>query len=201
MMDKFLNKNQSAQTSILSKIFYELETSHDSPYSMAMTAYEAIKSQAKSGEELFYFLIEDAMFTSLYATFYEQLLTTASSHPEHALALIEKFASEADQRERVIATQSQNHFNFIENYGMCEGCQSCDNHADVAELIAPFQKGDIDFFTELFIGMQTIQFAMEALIFDILPDHPEFLEQIDQNSIINWRQTIYSYAQLKASEI
>lgn len=201
MMDKIFKRKESANHSPLSKIFYDLETMEDAPLKMALASYEAIKKESKSAEELFYFLIEDAMFTSLYATFYEQLLLTAAKNPQHALALIEKFSEDTKERERTIAAQAQNHLNFIENFGMCEGCPSCDNHTDVAELIAPYQKGDIDFFTELYIGMQTIQFAMEALIYDIIPHQPQLLESISHGTIISWRQIIYGYAQVKSTEI
>jgi len=201
MMDKFLKRRDEEQANPLSKIFYDLENIEESPFRMAMASYEALRTEAKSAEELFYYLIEDAMFTSLYATFYEQLLITSGQNPEHAIALIEKFSDDGEERERLIATQAQNHFSFIENFGMCDGCSCCENHTDVAELIAPFQKGDIDFFAELYIGMQTIQFAMEYLIFEVVPNQPEILHSFSQKNIMEWRQQIYSYAQLRASEV
>jgi hypothetical protein len=201
MMDKFLKKRTETQVNPLSKVFYELENIEESPFKMAMASYEALRSEAKTGEELFYYLIEDAMFTSLYATFYEQLLLAIGQNPEYAIELIEKFSDDGDERERIIATQAQNHFSFIENFGMCDGCSCCENHTDVAELIAPFQKGDIDFFTELYIGMQTIQFAMEYLIFEVIPNNVEIVSSFTPANIMEWRQQIYSYAQLRASEV
>lgn len=201
MMDKFLKKRSEKQVNPLSKVFYELESIEESPFKMSMASYEALRNEAKTGEELFYYLIEDAMFTSLYATFYEQLLLAIGQNPEYAIELIEKFSDDGEERERVIASQAQNHFSFIENFGMCDGCSCCENHTDVAELIAPFQKGDIDFFTELYIGMQTIQFAMEYLIFEVIPNNQEIVSSFSPANIMEWRQQIYSYSQLRASEV
>ncbi|OIQ20552.1 MAG: hypothetical protein BM556_01010 [Bacteriovorax sp. MedPE-SWde] len=201
MMDKFLKNKNEPQVNPLSKVFYDLESIDESPFRMAMASYNALKQEAKSSEELFYYLIEDAMFTSLYATFYEQLLVTIGQNPDFTLDLIEKFSDDGDERERLIAGQAQDHLSFIENFGMCDGCKCCENHTDVAELIAPFQKGDIDFFTELYIGMQTIQFSMEYLIFEVIPNDVEIAKSFSPKNIMDWRQTIYSYAQLKASEV
>ncbi|EQC51997.1 hypothetical protein M901_2616 [Bacteriovorax sp. DB6_IX] len=201
MMDKFLKKRTETNVNPLSKLFYELESYDESPFKMAMASYEAIRNEAKTGEELFYYLIEDAMFTSLYATFYEQLLMAIGQNPEYAVQLIEKFSDDSEERERIIASQAQNHFSFIENFGMCDGCNCCENHTDVAELIAPYQKGDIDFFTELYIGMQTIQFAMEYLIYDAIPNDQELVSALNLSNIQEWRQQIYNYAQLRASEV
>jgi hypothetical protein len=198
MMDKLFKKGQKQNP--LAQTFYELEQLEDSPFQLAMASYQAMKNETKSGEELFYYMIEDAMFSSIYATYFEHLMSTMYQHQNHALALVEKFSDDAGEREQSIAEQSQNHLTFIENFGMCDGCSSCDNHKDVAQLIAPFQKGDINFFTELYIGMQTIQFTMEFLLYEIIPTNPELIKALTPENILHLRQTIYNYAQLRASE-
>ena len=196
-----LNRNKATKENLLAKKFYELENLEDAPFKMALTAYNALKRDASTTEDLYCFLIEDAMFSSIYATFFEHLLITLAQYPQHALQLIEKFEADSAEREQIIATQAQNHFNFIDNYGMCDGCTSCENHTDVSQLIEPYQKGDIDFFTELYIGMQTIQFTLEYIVYDLIPSEPEIISALNHGNIVKLRQTVYSYAQLKASEI
>ncbi|EQC43883.1 hypothetical protein [Bacteriovorax sp. Seq25_V] len=202
MMNKIFKKNDPEKVvNPLAKIFYDLESSEASPFNLALASYDAIKQDAGSSHDFFNFLIEDSMFTSLYATFYEQLLIGINQNPLFALKLIEKFSEQTEERERIIASQAQDHFNFIENYGMCDGCASCENHTDVASLISHYQKGDIDFFTELYLGMQTIQFTMESLVYDILPSDPTLASHLTHKNILNWRQIMYKYSQVRISEL
>ncbi len=201
MINKILDRFKTENSNTLGKIFYELEQSSSSPFKMALHSYNELKKSARSSEELFLYLIEDSIFISLYATFYEELMKHITKSPENALLYIERFSSAADERERLIAAEAQNHLNFIENLGMCDGCNSCDNHGDVADLIDPFQRGDIDFFAELYLGMQTIQYSMEALLYDIIPDNQAIAKEVSPANILAWRQVIYSYAQIKSQEI
>ena len=200
MMEKFFNRNKDVQSKPLSKIFYELENSEASPYELALNSFNELKKSTNSTEELFYFLIEDSIYISLYATFYEELFKCMKANLDKASDLIKRFADASEERERLIATEAQNHVNYIENLGACDGCQSCENHKDVVELISSYQNGDLDFFIDLYIGMQTIQNSMEALIYDILPDNEEFIEALSVNDIMEWRSQIFSYAQLKTSD-
>ena len=199
MKNIFKNKEQSSPRP-LAKLFYELETLEASPYSLALNSFQSLKESSKSAEELFYFLIEDSIYVSLYATFYEELIKHLKSNPEKTNEFIQKFADASEERERLIAEEAQNHLNFIENYGMCEGCSSCENHKDVAELIGPFQKGEIDFFSELYIGMQTIQNSMEALIYDILPENNQLSAILSPQDVLEWRGQIFSYATIKTQD-
>jgi hypothetical protein len=179
----------------LARYFHDLEGGPDFPYTLALSSYDKLKETATSEEELFYFLMEDCIFTSLYATFYEELLIAVKQNPDLAIPLINRFADDSPERERVIAEQTQHHLSFIENKGLCPGCPCCDNHQDVAELIAYWQKGDIDFFTNLYIGMQTIQFAMEHLIYDVIPSTPTSKELLDHKSILEFRQYIFDFSE------
>ncbi len=185
----------------LAKIFYELEEFEDAPLRMALTSYENLKRESKSTEDFFFYLIEDSIFTSLYATFYERIFQALNENPDRALELIDSFSADADEREQVIATQTQHHLSFIENLGMCHGCGSCEFHKDVAELIAHYQRGDIDFFTELYLGMQTMQFAMEYFLYDFIPSNPDLVKLTHPALIQYWRELIYNYAKVKAHEI
>ena len=199
MMKNIFKKKEESSPKTLGKLFYELETLEASPFSLALSSFQSLKESTKSTEELFYFLIEDSIYVSLYATFYEELIKHLKTNPESTNTFIERFQAASDERERLIAEEAQNHLNFIENFGMCEGCSSCENHKDVAELITPFQKGDINFFSELYIGMQTIQNAMEALIYDILPDNNDLAAILSPKDILEWRSQIFSYATIKTA--
>lgn len=185
----------------LAKVFYELEEFQDAPLKMALATYESLREGTKSTEDFFFYLIEDSIFTSLYATFYERIFHAISAHPDRALELIESFSADADEREQVIATQTQHHLNFVENYGMCQGCSSCEYHQDVAELISYYQRGDINFFTELFLGMQTMQFTMEYFLYDYIPSNPAYAKLCGPEYIQYWRELIYNYSKVKAREL
>ena len=185
----------------LAKLFYELEEFEDAPLKMALASYENLKKNSKSSEDFFYYLIEDSIFTSLYATFYERIFMAINQYPERALDLIQSFNADSEEREQIIATQTQHHLAFVENLGMCSGCGSCEYHQDVAELIQYYQRGDIDFFTELYLGMQTIQFAMEYFLFDFISEAPELVRLCSPELMQSWRELIYNYSKIKAREL
>lgn len=199
IVEKFFKTGTTAEETkvsvSLAKYFHDLEGEADFPYTLALSSYDKLKETATSEEELFYFLMEDCIFTSLYATFYEELLVAVKMNPELAIPLINRFADDSEERERMIAEQTQHHLSFIENKGLCPGCPCCDNHQDVSELITYWQKGDIDFFTNLFIGMQTIQFSMEHLIYDVIPSTPASKDLLDHKSILEFRQYIFDYSE------
>jgi hypothetical protein len=198
MIERFFkesNKKDDQEVASLAKFFHDLEGGPDFPYTLALKAYDNLKASANGQEDLFYMLMEDCIFTSLYATFYEELLVAVKKNNDVAIPLIDRFADDADERERMIAEQTQHHLSFIENNGSCPGCPCCDNHQDVAELIQYWNKGDIDFFTNLYIGMQTIQFSMEHLIYDVIPATNSVIDLLNHKSILEFRQYIFDYAE------
>ncbi|OUR97065.1 hypothetical protein A9Q84_12090 [Halobacteriovorax marinus] len=199
MINRFFKEPKIKEQEItkvpLAKFFHDLEGGPDFPYNLAIQAYNNLKETASTEEELFYFLMEDCIFTSLYATFYEELLLAIRMNSQVKVPLINRFADDSSERERVIAEQTQYHLSFIENKGLCPGCPSCDNHQDVAELIQFWQKGDIDFFTNLYIGMQTIQFSMEHLIYDVIPGATNISEILTHKNVLEFRQYIFDYSE------
>ena len=194
--NKFQKENELSSNP-LNQFFYQIEKNNDSPFSLALSAYQALRKEAKTGEGLFYYLIEDSLFSSLNATFHEQLILTLSKNKQYLIPLIEKYSEETETREKIIDKSVQDHLNFIENHGVCNGCPSCENHTDVTSLIEPYQKGELDFFTELYIGMQTIQFTMEYFIYDELPQNEQLLDSIEQKTILDSRKLIYNYSKMK----
>ena len=95
----------------------------------------------------------------------------------------------------MISEQTEYHFNFILNKGLCSGCPACDNHSDVVELLSHWQKGNIEFFVTLYLGMQTIQFTMEHLLYDIIPVNKSVAKELTPDNILSFRQFIYSYVE------
>jgi hypothetical protein len=191
-----LKSSDPKKVAFIGDFFNDTERS-DHPFKLAMHTYNQLTETTESREEIFLFMIEDVIFTSLYATFYEQLLFTAKENPAVAVKLINHFETDNEERERVIAEQTQHHLNFILNDGTCEGCPACDNHADVAELIPMIKQGDYQFFKNLYLGMQTIQFAMEELIYDKIELSPEWLESLNPENILEFRKLIIDFAENK----
>ncbi|MAF76711.1 MAG: hypothetical protein CME60_01020 [Halobacteriovoraceae bacterium] len=193
----FTRERKEQSRPAFAEAFFSDESRTDHPFSLAMHTYKQLQETANSQEEVFLFMIEDVIFSSLYATFYEQLLFTARENPHLALPLIANFEQDQAERERMISEQTENHLNFILAGGSCEGCSSCDNHADVSELLPFVEQGHFDFFKNLYIGMQAIQFAMEELIYDLTPDHMQWLEDYTPEKVLEFRQMIIDYAEKK----
>lgn len=195
LVQKVLNKKpEKAQSPAkLLKYYHAMEGTDNFPLGLALSSLDSISKNAANPEEYLLCLIEDTVFSSLYVTFYEQIFSTVRDNPEMAIRLIETFADDRDEREKVISIQSQNHINFIENNGKCGGCSSCDNHADVAELVQYWVRKDTAFFENLYVGMQTIQFAMEHLLYDVLPQNTELTEDLSPATILKYRQEIFNH--------
>lgn len=177
----------------LLKYFHAMEGTTNFPLTLALSSLETVSKNAANEEDYLLCLLEDTVFSSLYVTFYEQIFSTVRENPQMAIPLIETFAQDVEEREKVISIQSQNHVSFIERNGKCNGCSSCDNHADVAELAQYWVRKDIAFFENLYVGMQTIQFAMEHLLYEVIPKNTELTEDLSPATILKYRQEIFNY--------
>ena len=89
----------------------------DAPFELGLEALEQLELSAKSEEELMGFFLEDIVFTSLYATFYETILVAVKQNSEVAERLINEFAADVEARERVIAIQAHHHVQYVLNRG------------------------------------------------------------------------------------
>lgn len=202
LVNKLKNRfRNTQQKGLLSNPFFpffmRLEGESEFPFVLALNTLEHLEETVSTDRELMECLLEDIIFSSIYATFYEQLFVTMKENPEHAVALIDKFSEGAHQREQVIATQTQLHFDYIKNNGICAGCECCENHPDVDELIPPHQKMQLDFFIKLYLGMQSIQFSMEHLLYDILPHRQDLFEHLTEKNVLGFRQAIIDYTENK----
>lgn len=196
LVRKVLGKTDREKTDSpakLLKYFYSLEGTEHFPLSLALNSLEAVNSHAANEDDYLLCLLEDTVFSSLYVTFYEQIFSTIRDNPEMTIPLIETFADDREEREKVISIQTQNHVNFIEKNGNCPGCSSCDNHGDVAELAQYWVRRDTAFFENLYVGMQTIQFAMEHLLYEVIPQNTDLTETLSPSTILKYRQDIFNY--------
>lgn len=184
----------------LQSFFLKQEGTSDFPYDLAIDSFNKLKLSSKNQAELFSFLLEDIIFSSIYATFYEQVFVTIYNHPDKAIELIDVFARDNKDRDHLIARETEKHLNFIENKGQCEGCSSCENHKDVAELVQHWQRGDLEFFINLYIGMHTIQYSAEHILYDVINQEPAVTREFTLKNILKFRQFLFEYAEGKNIE-
>jgi hypothetical protein len=196
----FGRKEKTPNTSLppLSQYFLSLEKGPDNPYALALEMYANVKKSAESADEFLLYLLEDAVFASIYATFFEEILDAIHRNPEMAWGMINRFENDSDERERIVAELTEYHVAFITRGGKCTVCPACANHGDVAELVAPWQNRDIAFFSSLYTGMQTIKMAMENLLYDGLTAHPGLTGYIGRGDILSMRQFIFEWSAKKA---
>jgi len=133
--------------------FHSLEGTEDFPLNLSVASLNELEDSAENEEELIFYLLEDIIFTSLYATFYEELFLALRDNGPVAISLIEEFSHTSEERDQKIALQTEDHLNFVQRGGICEGCQSCENHNDVFDLVEPWENRNFDFFVALYLGM------------------------------------------------
>ncbi len=202
----FRREKQGSKTQVGSQpnsfieYFIEREESGDSAYLAAIETLSSLKNSASDMNEFQEILLEDIIFTSLNATYYEHLFVSLKDNPQYLLKLIDRFSEDAETRDNEIALQGQDHFNYILNRGTCVGCKSCAHHADVEDLVGKWEEENLDFFITLYIGMQTIQYGLDQLLYDLLPSDASLVEKISMESILEFRQFVYKYSEHKLNE-
>ena len=181
----------------LFEVFLSKENAEDDPFELGLKSFEQLELSAKSEEELMSFFLEDVVFSSLHATFYESILIAIKQNPEFAEKLINDFSKDIEARERIIAIQTHHHMEYVIARGYCKGCRFCDNHKDVDELVEPWIKQEYNFFCGLYVGMKTIQFGMEQLLYEHIPTNPLLIAHLGIQNILDLRQAIFAYAEKK----
>ncbi len=189
-LGQFKAKKSGQPDNPLVALFKPYQNDSDSPPCLAKNGRDLIL-ECPDKEEVFYAFVEDAIFSSLYATVYEQMLLSLASNPDLALQLIDNFGKHQEEREQLLWQQTHEHLQFIQSNGQCPGCSCCENHADVIDLIPAFNEFDMTFYQELYIGMQSIQFAMEQLLYEFIPDNPELINLIDSTNIFGLRKHFF----------
>lgn len=197
LVKKFIEPKFRRQPLPFRSFFFEDTVRTDHPYRMALHTYNQLRETSAGQEELYLFMVEDVIYSSLYATFYEQLLFALKDNMSVARDLIDTFEKDHEERERLIAQQTEYHLSFIINEGQCSGCPACENHNDVFELVSLFHGGDFEFFKTLYLGMQTIQFTMEELIYELAPENSEWYGSFTPDNILEFRQEIIDFVENK----
>lgn len=190
-------KNQSSN--VLFQYFLKQNHLEEFPLSLAHQSLIQLRETSQSEQHYFYYLVEDCIFSSVYATFYEEILNAISQNKSRAQELIDIFQKDQDERDQIVNQITQSHLSYLESKGHCDGCPHCDNHSDLQDILKAFLNGDISFFEKLYVGMQTIQFSMEALIYDWLILKPELLNSIDRNSVQSFRKELYHFCEKSVS--
>ena len=197
LVDRILGEKKTERTKSPAKLlnyFAASEGSENFPLTLALNSLESIADGAKDEADYLLCLLEDSIFSSLYVTFYEQIFSTIKENPTMKIPLIETFAEDLNEREKVISIQSQNHINFVERNGVCKGCTSCENHPDVSELVSFWVNKDVTFFESLYVGMQTIQFSMEQLLYEAIPQNAELIDELSPETILKYRQALFDFS-------
>ena len=189
-----LGKKKASKNALIVDFLKDTQR-EDFPHLLALNTLKELESSSKSQEDFFLFLIEDIIFASIYATIHEEFFASLKNNPQHAAELVDHWQNKQEKRDHIIASLAQSHLNFITNNGLCSGCQACDNHSDISELMPYFQKGDITFFINLYMGMQTIQIAMEQLLYDSLLDDPSLIEELSKEKVSDFRKFLYNYSE------
>ncbi len=181
----------------LIQVFLDQRDSPDFAFGMALNFIDQIFEEAPNDEELLFSLMENCVFTSISVTYFEHLFQAIYQNPSYLLDLINKFSDDANTREENVNKEGQAHVNFILNGGHCEGCPSCDHHADVALLVKKWEDFDLDFYVEMFLGMQTILFAMENLLYDVLPCNAHLAGCLSSENIMHLRKFIFKFTKIQ----
>ena len=177
----------------LNHFFDEMISHSDSPFILAIEDLKRLEETSGSTQEYLEYLLEDIIFTSLHLTFYEKLFIVLGEHPHLAIEMMDKFSEDIKEREFIIGKETFCHIQYIENHGICQGCKAHDNHKDVFALIEHYFNQDIDFFVQLYLGMQTIQYSFDKLLYDILPENESLLVGQSEQSILEYRKYIFNY--------
>ena len=190
LSEKVQNKRPSSAPSLMD-LFLDLEGTSEFPFDLALASYQSLREQTQNQTEFISYLLEDIIFSSLYATYYEEIMNTIYENPKLTVELVNSFSEDQESREREVAEQTQAHMQYVLNLGSCPGCLHCDHHADVQDLVEYWQKADLNFFSTLYLGMQTIQFSMEHILYDVLPVAPENASSVQRGELLKFRQQIY----------
>jgi hypothetical protein len=175
--------------------FLSLEDTPDFAFDLALSEYEVLEREHSAKSDFFETLTLDIIHCSIAATFYQELLKNLAQDPDNYIGLIEEFAQDAENREQVISPLSELHLQYVQNRGECLGCEACADHADLDDLVAPYHRVDIPFFINLFIVSKTIQFAVEQIIYDLLPENPELIYDITTERVERLRQSIAQFVE------
>ena len=106
------HKQKSPAQSLLLRSVHLHENTSTSPFDLAHLSLSELKRQASSEEEYLQYLLEDIIYTSIYATFYEELMVTLKDNFQLARPLVEKFQEESFKRDALIGSIAESHVRY-----------------------------------------------------------------------------------------
>ena len=165
--------NKPSDKNYIWNYFKEISDTNLSPYIQAITALRGVEESARDEEEFLYFLTSDIIYTALHTTVIEEMFSTLQSNHEYCLELISKFASDTQMRDELINDHTTNHLNYLANDAHCDGCSSCEGHQDLNHLLDHWKNQDRNYFTKLYLEVQTIFCFLEMVLFKLIPRHPD----------------------------
>ncbi len=202
LFNKVLNPFQAPLVEEWVQCFNDLEGTPEFPMSLALRALEELEESAEGDEdELRRCLLEDIIFNSISAYFYEDLIQTIGENPDVASELLEKFSERTEQMDEEVARETADHCAYIEHENHCDGCPSCDKHKEFAPLIAPWVRNDTDHFIRDYLKIKTLHFALEQVIFDVLPNQKERLSSVSIKDIEVFKHHARGFVERKLSTI
>jgi len=197
LIKDFSKKEKEFHKNPLISWFLSSEGQDDFPFKMAINSLSSLEDSVIGEEELANFLLEDIIILSLNATYFEEIMSGIHNAPQTATEMIADFKTGESIREKEVSGQALNHINYIINEGLCQGCVSCEFHPDVSELIGPWGAGNMDFFLNLYVGMQTINLTLNDLLLKEIPNRPEIYPFLTSSNILSLRRFIIDYTETR----
>ena len=207
-MDFFRSKNNTEtlaknnlEKNYIWNYFQEISETKLSPYQQALDALKGVEESSRDKDEFLYFLTSDIIFTALHTTVMEEMFSTIQKNSEYSIELISKFASDTQMRDDLINDHTTNHLKYIINNGECEGCNSCEGHFDLNHLVPYWVKGDINYFTKLYLEVQTIFCFLEMILYKLIPRHPDVAFLMTPELINETRNLLAQHISRKIREV
>lgn len=202
LFNKILNPFQDPLVEEWIQRFNSLEGTSEFPMSLALRSLEELEESTQGDEdELCRCLLEDVIFNSISSYFYEDLINTISENPDVSTELLEKFSERTEEMDEEVARETADHCDYIEQENHCDGCPSCDRHKEFAHLVSPWILKDIDLLIREYLKIKTIHFALEQIIFDILPTQKERLNNVSIKDIEIFKHHTRRFVEHKLSSI
>lgn len=168
---------------------------------LALDNFDRILSECPEDEELLLRCLEECIYSAVLATINENLLLNINKYPQKVVEIVNHYELHTPSREKLIAAQTGAHMDYILAGGHCAGCDHCKFHQDVNDLMPPWESGDTHFFTNLYVGMSAINFAFDQIIYDLMPTSPDFLDQVNNEVIFEFRQYVFKIAEQLYQEL
>ena len=195
------NLNQRKNKNYIWDYFQEISGTNLSPFKQAMEALKGVEESSRDKEEFLYFLTSDIIFTALHTTVIEEMFSTIQKNEEYSLELISKFSSDTQMRDELINDHTTNHLHYLSALGHCEGCSSCEGHQDLNHLLPYWKTGDLNYFTKLYLEVQTIFCFLEMVLYKLIPKHPDVVFLMTPELITETRSLLAAHISNKIREV